>query len=81
MSMRVALTILLAFTVADCATTTLSPATPGPAQTSLKQDYYQVRIVTHDGKKLAATVYQPALAPAPLLRQRQRSRRSWLVWR
>lgn len=70
MSMRVALTILLAFTVAGCATTKLPPAAPGPAQTSLKQDYYQVRIVTHDGKKLAATVYQPELAPgetAPLI--------------
>lgn len=70
MSMRVAVTILLAFVLAGCATTKLSPAAPGPAQTTLKRDYYQVRITTHDGKKLAATVYQPELAAgqsAPLI--------------
>jgi ABC-2 type transport system ATP-binding protein len=61
--MRAALTVLLAFIVAGCATTNLPEATPGPAQASLKQDFYQVRILTHDGKRLAATVYQPALAP------------------
>ncbi|PKM21383.1 MAG: X-Pro dipeptidyl-peptidase, partial [Gammaproteobacteria bacterium HGW-Gammaproteobacteria-14] len=68
--MRVGLAFLLAFLVAGCATTSLPPAPPGPAQTALKEDFYQVRIVTHDGKKLAATVYQPALSPgqsAPLI--------------
>lgn len=70
MSMRVALAVLLAFIIAGCATTKLPPAPPGPAQSSLKEDYFQVKIATHDGKKLAATVYQPALAPgesAPLI--------------
>lgn len=70
MSMRVALTILLAIFVAGCATTKLPPAPVGPATTAYKEDYFQVRITTHDGKKLAATVYQPKLAPgqsAPLV--------------
>jgi ABC-2 type transport system ATP-binding protein len=70
MSMRVALTLLLAMLITGCATTRLPPAPPGPAQTAINQDYYQVRITTHDGKRLAATVYQPALAPgqsAPLV--------------
>lgn len=51
-------------------TTTLPLATPGPAQNTLERTYYQVKIKAHDGKILAATVYQPALEPgdvAPLI--------------
>lgn len=67
--MRVALTFLLALWLAGC-TTTLPLASEGPSSKSLKRDYYQVRIETHDGKKLAATVYQPKLTAgqsAPLV--------------
>ena len=50
MSMRVALTVLLAIFLAGCATTTLPPAAVGPATTAYKEDYFQVRIMTHDGR-------------------------------
>lgn len=69
--MRAGLALLVAFLLCGCATTVnLPPAPPGPAQKSYKEDYYQVKITAHDGKKLAATVYQPKLAPgetAPLI--------------
>lgn len=67
--MRVALTLLLALWLAGC-TTTLPAVADGPVPKALKRDHYQVRIKTHDGKKLAATVYQPKLSPgqsAPLV--------------
>jgi len=68
--MRVGLAFLCAFFLSACSTTKLEPVQQGPASSALKQDYFQVRIETHDGEKLAATVYQPDLAPgetAPLI--------------
>lgn len=51
-------------------TSTLPLVEPGPAEQALKQKRYQVKIISHDGKKLAATVYQPKLnvgQSAPLI--------------
>lgn len=67
--MRVVTAFLYALFLSACATT-LPPVQQGPASQALKEDYYQVKITTHDGKQLAATVYQPKLAPgdtAPLV--------------
>jgi len=62
--------VLLVVLVTGCATTRLAPVTRGPVADAQEADYYQVRIPTHDGKKLAATIYQPALKSgesAPLI--------------
>ncbi len=70
MLMRLLPCILLSLLLLGGCTTTLPLAQPGPAQKSMEQDYYQVKIKTHDGIELAATVYQPKLEPgetAPLI--------------
>lgn len=67
--MRVVMAFFCALLLSACATK-LPTVTQGPASEPLKQDYFQVKITTHDGKELAATVYQPNLAPgqtAPLV--------------
>lgn len=70
MPFRFLLTVVgLIFFLAGCSTT-LPLVEPGPAEQQLKQKRYQVKILSHDGKKLAATVYQPKLNPgqsAPLI--------------
>lgn len=68
--MRVVLAFFVTLFLSACGTTKLTPVQQGPAASPLKEDYFQVRIPTHDGKELAATVYQPKLAPgetAPLV--------------
>jgi ABC-2 type transport system ATP-binding protein len=58
------------FLILGGCTTTLPLAKPGDLEKPLKREYYQVKIKAHDGKLLAATVYQPALQPgdtAPLI--------------
>lgn len=60
--MRAGLALLATLLVCGCATTTLPPAPEGPAQQAYEEDYFQVVIPTHDGKELAATVYQPELS-------------------
>ena len=50
-----------AFAITGCATTSLPKTNDRLTTQALEADYYQVRIPTRDGKKLAATVYQPAL--------------------
>ena len=49
-----------AIAITGC-TTTLPITNDRFARQALEADYYQVRIPTRDGKKLAATVYQPEL--------------------
>ncbi|MDF1820934.1 MAG: CocE/NonD family hydrolase [Alcanivoracaceae bacterium] len=68
--MRLALVSFWLILATGCATTDLPPAAPGPATAAIEQDRYHVRIKTHDGIELAATVYQPAIEPgetAPLI--------------
>lgn len=72
--MRAGLALLISLLVAmlaGCSTTTsLSPAQPGPLAEAREQDRYHVHIETHDGIRLKATVYQPAIEPgetAPLI--------------
>lgn len=60
--MRAGLAFLCIVLFSGCATTTLPPAPEGPAQQALEEDYFHVRIPTHDGMDLGATVYQPELA-------------------
>ena len=63
--------LLLGLACLSACTTTHLPTTDARLTTQpLEQDYYQVRIPTRDGKKLAATVYQPELQSgqsAPLI--------------
>ncbi|MBA3981304.1 MAG: X-Pro dipeptidyl-peptidase [Alcanivorax sp.] len=62
--------LFLSATLSGCATTQLPLAEPGPVSGSREATRYQVKIPTHDGQMLAATVYQPALAAgdsAPLI--------------
>ncbi|MDF1780397.1 MAG: CocE/NonD family hydrolase [Alcanivoracaceae bacterium] len=61
--MRVVLAFLCALFLSACSTTKLEPVTQGPISDALEEDYFQVKIPTHDGKELAATVYQPKLEP------------------
>lgn len=69
--MRVAIALICALAVLSGCTTTLTPVEQqGPVQLPKERDRYHVRIPTHDGIELAATVYQPELAPgetAPLI--------------
>lgn len=70
MLMRLLTCLLAALLLAACSTT-LPPLEAGSTpQNTLKRKYFQVKIPTHDGKLLAATVYQPDLQPgdvAPLI--------------
>ncbi len=50
-----------AFAITGCTTTTLPKTNDRLTRQALEADYYQVRIPTRDGQKLAATVYQPEL--------------------
>ena len=62
--------LLAGFFVLSGCTTTLPQTNASRTIQAQKQDYYQVRIPTRDGKKLAATVYQPQLQAgenAPLI--------------
>lgn len=62
--------LLMGFFVLSGCTTTLPQTNASRTIQAQKQDYYQVRIPTRDGKKLAATVYQPELQAgenAPLI--------------
>lgn len=61
--------LLSVFALSACSTT-LPETQASLAQSPLEADYFQVRIPTRDGKKLAATVYQPELQAgqsAPLI--------------
>ena len=62
--------LLVMLAVAGCSTTQLPKTSATLTQSAQKADYFQVRIPTRDGKKLAATVYQPELQAgqsAPLI--------------
>lgn len=53
-----------------CAAHRMLPASTHTAEGGLKAKYYQMETTTHDGNRLAFTLYQPALAPgqtAPLV--------------
>lgn len=53
-----------------CAAHRMLPASTHTAEGGLKAKYYQMETTTHDGKRLAFTLYQPALAAgqtAPLV--------------
>ncbi len=62
--------LLAMLAMAGCSTTQLPKTHAQLTQSALEADYFQVRIPTRDGKKLAATVYQPELQAgqsAPLI--------------
>lgn len=61
--MRLLSVVLAILFLAGCATVDMPPASPGPLVSALEQDYFHVKIPTHDGLELEATVYQPELAP------------------